>query len=170
MTLLRKSTAIAAALTLLASPVLAQTEASPPAAAAARDQGMAQPDGMGEQGPDAMRDMMRDMMMEMMQENPRIQGKRGAWRDGGRWHQGGRKDRKMRDGHEMRDGQAGMHGAGMKIVFAIADADGDGALSLVEIQDFHARIFKAVDQNDNGKVDLSEIQGFFHDGFDEPAE
>ena len=178
MPLLRKSTAIAAALTLLASPVLAQTEASPPATVATQDQGTAQPDGMGEQGPDAMRDMMREMMMEMMHENRRMDGKRGARaerRDGGRWHHAGRRDGKMRDGHRMRGGPGDMrrgmmHSAGMKIVFAIADADGDGALSLTEIQDFHARIFKAVDQNDDGKVDLLEIEGFFHESDDETAE
>ncbi len=55
-----------------------------------------------------------------------------------------------------------MHGPAMKILFAVADADGDGALSLQEIQDFHARIFKGVDGNADGRVDMEEIQIFFH--------
>ena len=63
---------------------------------------------------------------------------------------------------------AGMHGAGMRIVFAVADADGDGALSLAEVQDLQGRIFKAVDDNGDGKVDMIEIEQFFHNGPDEP--
>ena len=58
--------------------------------------------------------------------------------------------------------QAMMHGAVMRMVFAIVDADGDGALSLTEIQDFHGRIFKAVDENSDGKVEMTEIEAFFH--------
>ena len=78
-----------------------------------------------------------------------------AERGGGRMH-----DR--RGGH--RDGirSAMMHGAGMRMMFAIVDADGDGALSLAEIQDFHGRIFKAVDKNGDGKVKMTEIEAFVH--------
>jgi Ca2+-binding EF-hand superfamily protein len=59
-----------------------------------------------------------------------------------------------------------MHGPRMKIMFAIMDADGDGALALEEIQDFQERIFNAVDQNGDGSVEMEEVQSFFH-GSDE---
>ena len=55
-----------------------------------------------------------------------------------------------------------MHGSGMRMIFAIVDADGDGALSLAEVQDFHSRIFKAVDQNKDGRAEMTEIETFFH--------
>lgn len=178
MTSLRRTTAIAAALTLLALPALAQTQASPSAEAPTTDQGMAQPHDMGGQDTGAMHEMMRAMMTEMMEGKPPMDGERSARaqrRDGERWHHGSRMDRKMRDGRAMRgsrdDMQFGMmHGAGMKIVFAIVDADGDGALSLDEIQDFHGRIFKAVDQNKDGKVEMTEIETFFHGNDEEPEE
>lgn len=107
MTLLRKSTAIASALTLLASSALAQTEASPPAAAPTPEQGAAQPQphDMNGQGTDAMREMMREMM-EMMQGKQEVGGERGSRAergDGDRWHHGPRMDRKMRDGSGMRE-------------------------------------------------------------------
>ena len=169
MTLLKKSTAIAAALTLLASPALAQTE-TPPARALTQDQGATQPHEMSGQGTDAMREMMREMMMQMMKGEQGEGGQRGARaerRNDERWRHGRRMDRKMRDGRGMQgdrdDMRSGMmHGAGMRMVFAIVDADGDGALSLVEVQDFHSRIFKAVDQNKDGRVEMTEIETFFH--------
>ena len=55
-----------------------------------------------------------------------------------------------------------MHGAGMRILFAVVDSDGDGALSLAEIQDFHGHIFDAVDEDGDGRVDMEEIGSFFH--------
>ena len=55
-----------------------------------------------------------------------------------------------------------MHGTRMRLIFAIVDADGDGALSLTEVQDFHGRIFTAIDQNRDGKVEMAEIEAFFH--------
>lgn len=51
-------------------------------------------------------------------------------------------------------------------VFAIMDADGDGASGAGEIQDFQERIFNAVDQNSDGSVESEDIQSFFH-GLDE---
>lgn len=59
-------------------------------------------------------------------------------------------------------GMGGMYGARMKIMFAVVDANGDGVLTLEEVQDFHGRIFNAVDQNGDGGVDVGEIQSFFH--------
>lgn len=48
----------------------------------------------------------------------------------------------------------------MKVVFAIADADGDGALSFDEVMAIHRRIFNAIDTNNDGRVTPEEIQVF----------
>lgn len=48
----------------------------------------------------------------------------------------------------------------MKFMFAIADADGDGALSFEEVTAIHKRIFDSVDANKDGKVTTEEIQAF----------
>jgi hypothetical protein len=59
----------------------------------------------------------------------------------------------------------GMHrGAHMRIMFALLDADGDGGLSLEEVQTAHARIFKAVDTDSDGKVTYEEMVAFFRGG------
>jgi hypothetical protein len=47
-------------------------------------------------------------------------------------------------------------------VAAVMDADGDGALSLEEVQEAHARIFNHVDADDDGRVTPEEMQAFFH--------
>lgn len=54
----------------------------------------------------------------------------------------------------------GMRGHMMKIMFAIADTDGDGALSFEEVTAIHKRIFDAVDANKDGKVTPEEMQAF----------
>ncbi|MGH6896511.1 MAG: EF-hand domain-containing protein [Geminicoccaceae bacterium] len=59
-----------------------------------------------------------------------------------------------------RNGMMG-HGGMLRIMFAIMDADGDGALALEEVQDIHARVFNHIDADKNGKVTLEEIQVFF---------
>jgi hypothetical protein len=53
------------------------------------------------------------------------------------------------------------HGLGLKMMMILMDTDGDGALSLEEVQSAHARIFKAIDANKDGKVTVEEIQNFF---------
>ncbi|MBB4277523.1 EF-hand domain-containing protein [Rhizobium mongolense] len=53
-----------------------------------------------------------------------------------------------------------MRGHMMKIMFAIADADGDGALSFEEVTAIHKRIFDKVDANKDGKVTPEEMQAF----------
>ena len=65
----------------------------------------------------------------------------------------------MRGG--MRQGM--MHGQMMKIMFAVADVDGDGALSFEEVTTIHKRIFDKADTNKDGKVTPEEMQGFMRD-------
>lgn len=51
----------------------------------------------------------------------------------------------------------------MKIMFAIADMDGDGALSFEEITTIEKRIFDKVDANKDGKVTPEEVQTFMRE-------
>ncbi len=53
-----------------------------------------------------------------------------------------------------------MRGHMMKIMFAVADTDGDGALSFEEVTAVHKRIFDSVDASKDGKVTLEEMQTF----------
>jgi hypothetical protein len=64
-------------------------------------------------------------------------------------------------GHGMRG--HGMMGHGimrMRVMMILMDTDGDGALSLEEVQTAHAKIFKAIDTDKDGKVTLEEMQMF----------
>ena len=63
----------------------------------------------------------------------------------------------------MGRGMMGMHGPMMKIMFAIADTNGDGALSFDEVTALHKRIFDRIDANRDGKVTPEEIQAFFRE-------
>ena len=151
-----KITAAMTALTFLVSPALAQTSGTPAPAPPSQDEAA---QAMDERTSDSMRDMMREMMQQMMQAEPRADGKRddrGERRGGDRGHHGSRTAERS----GMRAGM--MHGARMRLVFAIVDADGDGALSLNEVQDFHGRIFRAVDEDEDGMVEMDEIESFFH--------
>lgn len=85
----------------------------------------------------------------------------------------GEEQGRMGMGHGMmgqHDPRTGMMGQGMmRIMFAIMDADGDGALALKEVQDIHARIFRHIDADKDDQVTMEEIQAFFH-GAERPAE
>ena len=64
----------------------------------------------------------------------------------------------------MRNGpMVGRHGHTMKVMFAIADADGDGALSFEEVTVIHKRIFDSVDADNDGKVTVDEVQAFMRE-------
>lgn len=56
-----------------------------------------------------------------------------------------------------------MNGRMIKIMFAIADTDGDGALSFEEITAIHKRIFDKVDTNKDGRVTPEELQLFMRE-------
>ena len=63
-------------------------------------------------------------------------------------------------GHGMGGPGMMMRPGMMRMMMVMMDTDGDGALSLEEVQSVHARIFKAMDADKNGKVTLEEIQRF----------
>lgn len=63
----------------------------------------------------------------------------------------------------MRQGMMGQ-GTHMRVMMILMDSDGDGALSLEEVQTAHAKIFKAVDANKDGKVTFEEMEIFFRGG------
>lgn len=56
-----------------------------------------------------------------------------------------------------------MRGHMMKVMFAIADSDGDGAVSFEELTAIHKRVFDAVDVNNDSKVTPEEMQAFMQD-------
>lgn len=174
------------ALALSTVPALTQTAGTTTPPQPTQNQNAQQSPGATDQDSESMRNMMREMMQEMMgQQSPRAERQRerraerrgpGRWGDRDRMH---RPDRMARSGpnehRQMRRGihggmGAGMHGTRMKIMFAIMDADGDGALALEEIQDFQGRIFNAVDQNGDGSVEMEEIESFFHASDEETAD
>ncbi|BCH26378.1 hypothetical protein MesoLjLc_62940 [Mesorhizobium sp. L-8-10] len=157
MTTLRNLAVAAGLLTFSAAPSFAQetAPAQPPQ----------QPSGMTEEMREEMRGMMRDMMQDMMRGD-RPGGERDAGRRLARQQDGDRMGRRgMREarhwgrGHERR---GAMHAARMKIMLAVVDSDGDGALSLEEIRDVQERVFDAVDDDGDGRVTMEEIRLFFH--------
>jgi EF-hand domain len=60
----------------------------------------------------------------------------------------------------------GMMGRGMcmRMMMILMDNDGDRTLSLEEFQTAHAKIFKGIDADKDGKVTLEEMQMFFRGG------
>ena len=66
-------------------------------------------------------------------------------------------------GGMMQSGMMGMPGPRMKIMFAIADVNGDGALSFDEVTALHKRIFDRIDANKDGKVTPEELQAFMRE-------
>ena len=68
-------------------------------------------------------------------------------------------------GPGMMGGMPATSGRGhmMKVMFAIADTDGDGAVSFEEVTAVHKRIFGTVDTNKDGKVTIEEVQTFIRE-------
>lgn len=92
---------------------------------------------------DSMQQSQPDMMGQGMGEGRRMMG-RGMMGRGGAMQPRG-----------MR-----MRGHMMKLMFAIADVDGDGALSFEEVTNIHRRIFNAIDVNKDGRVTPEEFRTF----------
>ena len=74
-------------------------------------------------------------------------------------------DRRMWREH-MREMRRWARGMGrrqhtMKIVFAVTDANGDGALTPDEVTEIYRRIFNAMDANKDGRVTHEEVQAFW---------
>jgi hypothetical protein len=50
---------------------------------------------------------------------------------------------------------------GLRIIFSLMDADGDGTVSLQEWQTAQERVFKAMDTDHDGTVTFGEMRAFF---------
>jgi Ca2+-binding EF-hand superfamily protein len=107
-------------------------DASPSADAAPAPQAGS---GMG-MNPDMMQMMQQMMGQRQGRMGPGMMGQRGP-----------------------RMGMMG-HGGMMRAMFAIMDADGDGALSREEFQQAHGRIFNHMDADGDGQVTLEEMRAF----------
>lgn len=107
--------------------------------------------------------MQQNMMRNMMGQ--------GMMGDGaqGRSNGGSGPMRSMGGGGPM--GMGGQAGMGMpmmrmpmmKVMFAIVDRNGDGAISFDEVTELHKRVFDAIDADNDGRVTRDEIGSFFRD-------
>jgi hypothetical protein len=70
------------------------------------------------------------------------------------------------NGHHGCNREHGM--VGLRVIFSLMDADGDGTVSLQEFQAAQERIFKAMDADHDGTVTLEEMQDFMR-GVSRPA-
>ena len=67
-------------------------------------------------------------------------------------------------GHGMMRRGMMPHGMPMRLMMILMDTDGNGALSLEEFQAAHAKIFKGIDADKDGKVTPTEMEIFFSGG------
>lgn len=146
---MRRMIATTAALALLAGAALAQQGGG----------GMS-----GDCGPGAMMESAQDMgRMPMMrgQGGPGMMDRNDMMRGYGR---GMMDDDMMRGGH----GHGGMRGMMephmMVMMMAMMDQNGNGTLSLDEINAVHARMFAYVDENGDGELSPQEIRDFMRGG------
>jgi hypothetical protein len=151
-------TLMASAFLMASSMGMAQAQSSGDEETMQRGQGMMQ-QGMQR----GQRMMQQGMQRGQRMSQPGMQrGQRGY----GRYRDGRpgmmRHYRRGGDGMGMMQGMG--HGAMMQVLFAIMDADGDGALSLEEVQEAHARIFAHMDADGDGQVTKEEIRAFFRAG------
>ena len=128
------------------SDVIMAQAAMPPAAGSETEN--AQPTGPGGASEEMMDDMVGGMgqgMTGMGMGGPGMMGHgRGGWT-------------RRAMGRPMLSGAARA-----KILFAIVDTNGDGALSFDEIMAVHKRVFDVIDTNKDGKVTMEELQAFIH--------
>ena len=79
---------------------------------------------------------------------------------------GGMMGRGMMGGKMMGCSMAGArameHPIMFRMVFALMDGDGDGALTSQEFQAAHDRLFKAMDSSKDGRLTREEMQAFMH--------
>ncbi|CDX36396.1 EF-Hand domain protein [Mesorhizobium sp. SOD10] len=174
----RCTTAAATVFIFATFPTLAQTNGSPAPTPATPQPGAGQVPAVNGQAGGSMREMIRQMIDQAIQE--RMQQDRGSdvatnrqaeddnaqdegERHGARWHKnryGGPAGEHRMAGHH--GPHMMMRGAGMRLMFALLDTNGDGSLSENEVQNAVGRIFSAIDRNGDGKIDTDEIQSFLH--------
>jgi hypothetical protein len=72
-------------------------------------------------------------------------------------------------GPHMGPGMMGMMGPRMMMprMFVMMDTDGDGAVSLDEMQAVHKRMFDLVDENEDGKLTPEEMRAFMRGSDDD---
>jgi hypothetical protein len=134
-----------------------QAPAAQPDQPGAPESGMPGMMGRGMGSPEMMRMMQRMMRMQDMDEAempgmgmpgmmcmPGMMGMMGHGMPG----------RGMMDHGAMHDGM-------MRLIFILMDTDGDGALSLDEVQAVTERIFNAIDADDDGRITHDEIREFY---------
>ena len=71
-------------------------------------------------------------------------------------------DAARHDGQNADDGHARAQDED-HVLLAIADAEGDGAVSFEEVTAIHQQIFDAVDADNDGKVTPEEVQAFMRE-------
>ncbi len=140
-------------------PDTAATEALPSAepgveAEPAQDMQSDQPGAVGQGTTGEM--MPPDMMSQGMMGEMMGQGMMGRGMMGEMMAQG-----MMQPGRT--NAAPGMPGHMMKVMFAIADADGDGGLSFEEISTIQRRVFDVVDADQDGRMTVEELQGFMRE-------
>ena len=150
-----KAMVVAGALIVGIAPAVSQTGQNPSAPA--------MPPDVNPQMREMMRDMMREMMRQERTDSQGAAGDDGASRRG--WDdRGGRREGHMEWGRRgPRDGMGRdfAHGAGIRVMMAIMDKDGNGGVSLEEAQEFHARLFRVLDQDSDDELTAEEVRDFF---------